>query len=169
MSFEAALFYAFAVLATGAALAMVLFVRNVVAGAMSLVVTMISLAGVYVLLGAYLVAAIQIMVYAGAILVLFLFVIMLLNLRTDDFAPLSPARRLLKLAGVAIGGFALLRFVRALPGNVPQAGAAPDGFGGYRDVGLALFTDYVIPVETAALLMLAAIVGAVILAKRRID
>ena len=169
MEVEALLFYCFAALALGSAVAMVGFIRNIVAGAMSLVITMISLAGIFVLLEAHLVAAIQIMVYAGAILVLFLFVIMLLNLRSDDFGPLRVWRSLLKLlgAGVALGLFSLL--ARLVPESFPAATALPEGFGGYEVLGIALFTDYVVPVESAGLLLLAAIVGAVILAKRRID
>ncbi len=169
MSFEVILFYAFAVLALVSAIAMVGFVRNLVAGAMSLVVTMISLAGIYVLLEAHLVAAIQIMVYAGAILVLFLFVIMLLNLRHDDFAPARPGQTLLKLVGVALALWIFLALARVLPAAIPEPGVLPEGFGGFRDVGVQLFTDYVVPVEAAGLLLLAAIVGAVILAKRRIE
>ena len=169
MGVESALFYAFAALALFGAVAMVGFVRDIVAGAMSLVVTMVSLAGIYVLLEAHLVAAIQIMVYAGAILVLFLFVIMLLNLRSDDFGPARPGQPVLKTAGVAFAAAIGLVVVRLLPGTVPEAGALPAGFGGYRDIGLQLFTVYVVPVEAAGLLLLAAIVGAVILAKRRID
>ena len=80
------LFYAFGALAIISALGMLLNLRNTVAAALSLVVTMIALASIYVLLEAHLVAAIQIMVYAGAILVLFLFVIMLLNVRDGGFA-----------------------------------------------------------------------------------
>ena len=79
------LFYAFGALAILFALGMLLNVRNTVAAALCLVVTMVSLAAIYVLLEAHLVAAIQIMVYAGAIVVLFLFVVMLLNLRQDAF------------------------------------------------------------------------------------
>jgi NADH-quinone oxidoreductase subunit J len=169
MGAEAVIFYIFAVLAVVSALAMVCFVRNVVAGAMSLVLTMISLAGIYVLMDAHLVAVIQIMVYAGAILVLFLFVIMLLNLRNDDFAPARPGQSLLKLFGIAVAGAGFLALVQLLPGVFPEAPPLPEGFGGFRDIGTRLFTDYVVPVETAGLLLLAAIVGAVILAKREID
>jgi len=169
MSLEAVLFYVFGGLALGGALAMVLFLRNLVAGAMSLVVSMIALAGIYVLLGAYLVAVVQIMVYAGAILVLFLFVIMLLNLRGDSFERIPLGRRALKIVGVGISAWIFLEFVRVLPSALPTPGSTPPGFGGYRELGLQLFSDYVVPVEAAALIMLAAIVGAVILAKRRID
>ncbi|MCG8590911.1 MAG: NADH-quinone oxidoreductase subunit J [Proteobacteria bacterium] len=169
MGVESFLFYTFAALAVVSALAMVMLVRNVVAGAMSLVGTMISLAGIYALLEAHLVAAIQIMVYAGAILVLFLFVIMLLNLRSDDFAPSTLASHLARGFGALAGVGALAFAVTLLPGAVPPIGELPEGFGGYRDVGIQLFVDYVVAVETAGLLLLAAIVGAVILAKKRID
>ncbi|MEE3331308.1 MAG: NADH-quinone oxidoreductase subunit J [Myxococcota bacterium] len=167
MPFEVTLFYAFGGLSILGAVAMLLQVRNLVAGVMSLVVTMVSLAGIYVLLEAHLIAVLQIMVYAGAILVLFLFVIMLLNLRTDDFVPIRPGQRPLKFvgAGIAIGGG--LFVAHALRGSLVTAPAAvPEGFGGFRDVGLQLFTSYVVPVEAAGLILLAAIVGAVILAKR---
>ncbi|MCZ6784174.1 MAG: NADH-quinone oxidoreductase subunit J [Proteobacteria bacterium] len=169
MTVESVLFYAFAGLSLLSALAMVGFVRNVVAGAMSLVVTMISLAGIYVLLEAHLVAVIQIMVYAGAILVLFLFVIMLLNLRSDDFGPVRPWQGVLKVVGaaVALGIFVVLLGV--LPDTLPEVAELPEGFGGFRVIGVSLFTDYVVPVEVAGFLLLAAIVGAVILAKRSID
>ncbi len=169
MGVEGVLFYVFAVLAVASAIAMVGFVRNVVAGAMSLVVTMISLAGIYVLLEAHLVAVIQIMVYAGAILVLFLFVIMLLNLRDDDFSPLRPGQRLLKLLGIGAAIAIVAVVAQQLPGSLPPAPDLPEGFGGYRDIGLVLYTDYVVIVEATGLLLLAAIVGAVILAKRKID
>ncbi len=161
------LFYVFAVLAILSALGMVLNIRNTVASAMSLVVTMISLAGIYLLLGAYFIAVVQIMVYAGAIVVLFLFVVMLLNLRTDRFAP---GRQWLVKAGALLLTIVVLsELLRLFSGALPLPPAEPVGFGGYRQVGIALFTDYVLLVEMSSLLLLAAIVGALILAKRRID
>jgi NADH-quinone oxidoreductase subunit J len=161
------LFYAFAALAVASALGMVLNLRNAVAAAMSLVVTMVSLAGIYVLLEAHLVAVIQIMVYAGAIVVLFLFVVMLLNLRADEFAPGRQwlTKGVALLVVVASGS----QFVRLLSADLPEAGPPPPGFGGYAQLGVSLFTDYVLLVEMASLLLLAAIVGAVVLAKRKID
>jgi NADH-quinone oxidoreductase subunit J len=166
MSFPAFLFYLFGAMAVISAIAMVANVRNTVAAAMSLVVTMVALAVVYLLLEAHLVAAIQIIVYGGAIVVLFLFVVMLLNLRSDDFG--AARQRLVKAAGALFGVFALSWFVRHV-GGLPESPALPEGFGGYRAVGLALYTDYVLLVEMASLLLTAAIVGALILAKRKID
>ena len=166
MGASAILFYAFGALAIVSALGMILNVRNTVASAMSLVVTMVSLAGVYVLMEAHLVAAFQIMVYGGAIVVLFLFVVMLLNLRTDEFSP--ERQRLVKFASVVIGLVVLAELVRRL-GGLPDPPPLPEGFGGYRHVGLLLYTDYVLLVEIAGLMLLAAIVGALILAKGKID
>lgn len=161
------LFYLFAAGAVASALGMVLNFRNTVAGAMSLVATMVCLAGIYLLLEAYLVAVIQIMVYAGAIVVLFLFVVMLLNLRGDPFPP--GRQRLVKLASVLLVILVLGQGLGLLTGALPAPGPVPPGFGGYAQLGVALYTDYVLLVEIASLLLLAAIVGALILAKRRID
>ena len=167
MSASEWIFYLFAGLAVISALAMVLNVRNTVAGAMSLVVTMVSLAVLYVVLEAHLIAALQVMVYAGAIVVVFLFVVMLLNLRRDEF----PAQRQLglKIVGTTLAGLAAVLFLRWIPASVPETQELPEGFGGYRDVGLALYTDFVLPFEITSLLLLSAIVGAVVMAKRRID
>ena len=166
MSAPLFLFYVFAALAVVSALGMVLNVRNTVAAAMSLVVTMVSLAGIYVLLAAYLVAAIQIMVYGGAIVVLFLFVVMLLNLRSDEFLPAR--QRWLKFAGALLGVFLLVEGLRVL-GGFHEPPPLPEGFGGYRQLGLSLYTDYLLIVEVISLLLTAAFVGALILAKREID
>ena len=125
MSAGAVLFYVFAGMTILASLGMVLNIRNTVASAMSLVVAMISLGAIYVLLDAYLVAAIQIMVYAGAIVVLFLFVVMLLNLRTDVF-PVARSR-LPKLLGIAASGWGLFAFLKLLHGTLPAVSPAPGG------------------------------------------
>jgi NADH-quinone oxidoreductase subunit J len=169
MGAQAVLFYAFGFVSVVSALAMVFFVRNVVAGAMSLVVAMISLAGIYVLMEAHLVAVIQIMVYAGAILVLFLFVIMLLNLREDALGPVRPMQVLFKTVVTVAGLLAFAALLARIDLRIGQPAPLPEGFGGYADVGVQLFTRYVVPVEVAAFLLLAGIVGAVVLAKRRID
>jgi NADH-quinone oxidoreductase subunit J len=167
MSVPVFLFYFCAALAVISALGMLLNIRNTVAGAMCLVVTMVSLAAIYVLLEAHLVAVIQIIVYAGAIVVLFLFVVMLLNLRSDVFPP--GRQRLLKLAAALIGVVLFSELLRLLGAWLPEVPPLPEGYGSYRQVGVALYTDYVLLVEMASLLLLAAIVGALILAKRKID
>jgi NADH-quinone oxidoreductase subunit J len=161
-----ALFYVFAFVSVAGALGMLLNVRNTVAGALSLVATMVSLGAIYVQLGAYFVGALQIMVYAGAILVLFLFVVMLLNLRDDSFGAASPWRTALAVLGaLALGA----GFLSLLPGAFGPPAELAEGFGGYRAVGAELFTDYVLAFEVTSLLLLGAMIGAVILAKRRID
>jgi len=167
MTASLVLFYLFAALALGSAIGMVLNVRNTVASALSLVVTMISLAGIFVLLEAYLVGVVQIMVYAGAIVVLFLFVVMLLNLRTDLFA--AGRSYLPKFLGVVASLIMLALLVPRIATHLPPFAALPEGFGGYRQVGVAMYTKYLLPLEVISLLLLAAIVGAIVLAKRRID
>jgi len=167
VSAPAVFFYGFAVLAVISALGMVLNVRNTVAAAMSLVVTMIALAGIYVVLDAYLIAAIQIMVYAGAIVVVFLFVVMLLNLRRDAFP--RPRQRLTRAAGVVLALGVAGAFLRIAPTALPTVLDIPADFGSYAQVGRALYRDFVLPFEVTSLLLLAAIVGAVVLAKRRLD
>ena len=167
MTAQVFLFYAFGALAVVSALGMVLNLRNTVASAMSLVVTMVSLAGIYVLLEAHIVAVFQIMVYGGAIVVLFLFVVMLLNLSVDEFPP--GRQRPVKLASMLLALILGAGLVRTLSAGLPEAQPLPEGFGGYAQVGVALYTDYVLLVEMAGLLLLAAIVGALILAKRKID
>ena len=161
------LFYAFAVISILGSLGMVLNTRNTVTSAMSLVVTMVALAGIYVLLEAHIVAVFQIMVYGGAIVVLFLFVVMRLNLSTDEFVP--GRQRLVKLGAMLLGSIVLAELLRVLTTALPEAQPIPEGFGGYAQVGIALYTDYVLLVEMSGLLLLAAIVGALILAKRKID
>lgn len=166
MSAPTFFFYTFGAAAVLSALAMVLNVRNTVAAAMSLVVTMISLAVIYVVLDAHLVAALQIMVYAGAIVVVFLFVVMLLNLRHDVFA--QRRERLVKLAGVVLALGAAFAFLQLVPNSLPTVQEIPADFGSYAAVGRALYRDFVLPFEISSLLLLAAIVGAVVLAKRRL-
>ncbi len=172
MSFEMFLFYAFAFLAVFSAVAMIGFVRHIVAAAMSLVVTMVSLAGIYVLMHAELIAAIQILVYAGAIVVLFLFVIMLLDLRDGGLGPAARGQNLVKAVGVG-GTVTIGTLVVASVSGVfsvnPLVESLPEGFGEHRALGIALFTDYALAVELVGLVLLASIVGAVILAKRKID
>ena len=167
MTAVAVFFYLAAAAAVVSALGMVLNVRNTVAAAMSLVVTMIALGVIYVTLDAHLVAALQIMVYAGAIVVVFLFVVMLLNLRRDEFP--RPRQLLTKGAGIVLALGVAGAFLRIVPSALPTVRAIPPDFGSYRAVGLALYREFVLPFEVTSLLLLAAIIGAVVLAKRRLD
>ncbi|MFZ1987355.1 MAG: NADH-quinone oxidoreductase subunit J [Desulfatitalea sp.] len=157
----------FYILGFGALVSALLLVTNKrpVAAAMSLILTMLFLAGIYVLLDAHLIAALQIIVYAGAIMVLFLFVIMLLNVE-EKAGRLSNRKIALQFVGILIVGATLI----AVTGLIKIAPAqVADTFGTTKAIGQMLFTDFLLPFEIASILLLAAIVGAVILAKRRID
>jgi NADH-quinone oxidoreductase subunit J len=145
----------------------VVMARNPVHAAMSLVAAFFLLAGVYVLLAAHLVAVLQVLVYAGAIMVLFLFVIMLLSLSDEELG--LPRWKAVKLLGAA-GGLGLLwviiRAVRQL--GFLERPSVGDEFGTVRAVGRMLFTEYLLPFEATSVLLLVAIVGAVVVAKARI-
>ena len=163
-----ALFWIFSVAALGGAAGVVGNVRNPINSALNLVVSMLALAGLYVLLEAQFVGLIQVMVYAGAIVVLFLFVIMLLNLRGSGTRG-AEVQPLTKAAGTAVVVGATLWLARRL-----AAGRAPwpdvdEDFGTTRAIGEALYTDYVLAVQVAGVLLLAGIVAAVVLAKKKID
>ena len=172
MSAEFLLFALSAGLAIAGALAMVVQ-KTPVRSVLSLVVTFFAMAVLAVMLAAPFIAAIIVIVYAGAILVLFLFVIMLLNLNEEAREKdTRPAQRVLGLiAALALGGILLGATLRA--GNPPGATAG----GGPRipspdeipAVGRLLFSDYLFAFEAVAVLLLAAAVGALILAKRRVD
>jgi NADH-quinone oxidoreductase subunit J len=160
------MFYVFSALALACGL-MVLLSRNPVTSVMFLVLTIACLAGLFVLLHAFFLAAIQILVYAGAVMVLFLFVIMLLNLQNDD--P-ERGRRRFVVRGMAWAGGALLAVELALltrGANVGTAGAAPAGYGGALAVAQSLFTDFLLPFELTSILLLVAVVGAVVLAQKQ--
>jgi NADH-quinone oxidoreductase subunit J len=171
---EAALFWTFATIAVAGAVGVVA-ARNPVHGAMSLVGALFALAGLFLLLEAQLVAALQVLVYAGAIMVLFVFVIMLLNLDAPEVAWrnwMAVGGITIILAGVA---FALslamhsgaLLFARAGEAQHVVHALGPD-FGSVEQIGKLILTDLVLPFEMLSLLLLVAIVGAVVIAKRRL-
>jgi len=143
----------------------VILQRNPVRSAFSLVVALFLLAVFYVFLEAHLVAALQVIVYAGAIMVLFLFVIMLLRLQPEPRDPERTAGRMVAGAMASLFVVQLAFFLRAL--SVPdRAGTAPR-FGTTEAVAEALFTRLLLPFEMTSILLLVAIVGAVVLAKRK--
>lgn len=180
-------FYFLAVSAVASAILCILQ-RNPIPAAMWLVSTMFALAGIYVLLQAQFLAAIQILVYAGAVMVLFLFVIMLLNLGRDTGDFRSGVVWILALGlGVALaaellvlGGYTPNRLAMDLTGAPAGAGAASilaagDSLaaltaarGAVGVVAEPLFVTYLVPFEITSLLLLAAAVGAVVLAKRKL-
>lgn len=142
-----------------------------VRSAMCLVATLFLLAVFFIFLDADFVAALQVIVYAGAIMVVFLFVIMLLNLSDD-----APQQRALgwqaaTIFSASLFALGLLYFLREGGALVPGPGmtsAVPDVYGSIRSVGVSLFTTYVLPFEITGLLMLAAVIGAVVLAKKKL-
>ena len=165
---EAVLFYLFSLVAIVAGLSVVT-ARNPIASALSLVVCFFFLAADYVLLDAHFVAVIQILVYAGAIMVLFIFVIMLLNLR--DEAPsriLDLSRRaLVGVLAAGVTGMGLITALEAIPQG--QTVATPEGYGTVAQVGTAIFSGgYLLPFEVVSVLLTVALVGAVVLAKREL-
>ena len=168
------LFYVFAAVAIGGALGVVLG-RSPVSSLMFMVVTLSAGAGVYVLLEAHFLAAVQLIVYAGAIMVLFLFVIMLLNLGHDYQADLRGglwAVLAFATSGAIVGVLApSFRGADSGPGVGALAGAsaidqALAEHGAVGAIARPLFTDYVVPFEITGILLLVAVVGAVALAKR---
>jgi NADH-quinone oxidoreductase subunit J len=166
---ETLLFWLLAVIALIAAASMIIQ-RNPVHSALFLIITLLCLAGLFLLLSAHFLAVIQIIVYAGAIMVLFLFVIMLLDIRRVEAAP-SPVK-LQKSLGILLGVIFLLETLLVLRSGVinDMATAAPPAapdFGTAVALGRALLTSYVFPLQLAAVLLFIALIGAVVLSKRR--
>jgi len=165
------LFWFFAVVAVATAIGVVM-ARNPLHGALSLIGTFFALACLYVLLGAHMLAALQVLVYAGAVMVLFIFVIMLLNLKDEELgAPRPTVMKVLAGAGLLSGGIALGgAVVRAVSsGAGPTADMAVDsGFGTVAAVGRAIYGPYLLPFEVTSLLLLVSIVAAVVVAKAKI-
>ena len=137
--------------------------RNAVVGALFLVLNLLSLAIFYVLLEAPFVAAIQVIVYAGAIMVLFLFIIMLLDLRRESGRESGWLQRVLGGAG---GALLLLYLARGVLGEAPEAAAPAEGFGSPEQIAAVLFSRYLVPFEVISVLLLVALVGALVLARR---
>jgi NADH-quinone oxidoreductase subunit J len=160
------LFILFAGLAIGCAIAVV-SQSNPLYGAMSLIGVFISLASLYVMLAAPFIAAVQVIVYAGAIMVLVIFVIMLLNvehveLRAKRMRWLVPAA--VGMAAILIGETAFILYsVQTAPGTVP---GNISNVGLTQSIGTGLFTQYLLPFEVTSILLLMAIVGAMSLARR---
>jgi NADH-quinone oxidoreductase subunit J len=140
------------------------FSRNSVTSAMFLVLTIVSLAGLFVLLQAFFLAAVQVLVYAGAVIVLFLFVIMLLDLKTEE------RRRITILSvvgGLVSAGAIIAIFLTSLAEAAPlPAGRTPTLEGGTVPLGKLLFTQYLLPFEIVSVLLLVAMVGVILLSKK---
>jgi NADH-quinone oxidoreductase subunit J len=167
---EQVLFWFFALVAVATALGVVA-ARNPLHGALSLIGTFFALSCEYVLLGAHTLAALEVLVYAGAVMVLFIFVIMLLNLKDEELG--GPRITLMKALGgfgLASGGVALIGAVlRHLGTDGPgQDLVLQPGFGTVAAVGRAIYGPYLLPFEVTSLLLLVSIVAAVVVAKAKI-
>lgn len=162
---ESILFTLFAVLAVAGAAGLVLL-RHPMNGAMSFVVTLIALAGLFALLSAKLIFAIQLIVYAGAIMSLILFIIMFLNIGEKDLP--DESGRWFYLAGGAVVIAPMALFMLRVVNTLPEAAQQPmAGFGDVKAVGKVLFTEWLLPFEIVSILLLVALVGAVVLAGKR--
>ena len=166
MTLPAILFYVFAALTLicGTLVVANPFSRNPVTSAMFLVLTIISMAGLFVLLHAFFLAAVQVLVYAGAVMVLFLFVIMLLDLKEEER---RKAKKLGLIAGLLAIGTIVGIFVRSLLAAQPGKDLpGPTVEGATIPLGKMLFTSYVLPFEIVSLLLLVAMVGVILLSKK---
>ncbi|PYN32658.1 MAG: NADH-quinone oxidoreductase subunit J [Candidatus Rokuibacteriota bacterium] len=157
-------FFAIAAIAVASALGLILR-PNAIHGALFLVVNLGSVAALYLTLGAEFLAAAQVIVYAGAIMVLFVFAIMVLIPGKEETGP--DPRRGARLVAVPVGALLLLLLVIAVGGrwSGPRGPAGPSGSAGA--VGRLLFTNYLFPFELTSVLLLAAMVGVLLLARRR--
>jgi NADH-quinone oxidoreductase subunit J len=164
MSPQLIIFFVLAALAVAGALSLI-FQRHPIHCALSLIVVMVSLAGLYLLLGAEFVAAVQIIVYGGAIMVLFVFVIMLLNAGVEEYTNFS---KLAAYAGIPLG-IALTGFIAAAIArsqDAVQASTSAGNIASTRTISEMLFKDFVYPFELTSFLILVAIMGALVLAQR---
>ena len=163
MTLEAVLFYAAAALALVSAV-VVVAQRNPVYSAFAFIVTLCSLSAIYGLLGSPFIAILQVVVYAGAIMVLFLFVLMLLNVRPEGHAPGSNAR--MKLAAGVLGALLVAQAGYVIASKA-RIGVAAGFDASTRPVARLLFTpQYVYVFEATSVLILSALVGAIALARK---
>jgi NADH-quinone oxidoreductase subunit J len=174
LSSDTLLFYVFAIVTVGGAL-MVVTQKNPVYSVLSLIAAFFGLAGLYVLLEAPFVAVAQIIIYAGAIMVLFLFVVMLLNAPREDAAEWDRSHPLYRPGAVRVG--AVLAVLLALElgwalsrtsGLAVSVNERP-GVSSVAQLGQVLFTDYMFAFEVTSILIIASMVGAVVLARKRED
>lgn len=163
MSLPTILFWILAVISVLSAIGVVV-AKNPVHSVLLLIVTFFSIAGLYILLNAQFLAVVHIIVYAGAIMVLFLFVIMLMNLNASG----EPQKNnLVKFAGVVSGGLLLIVLVAALKqANTGMLMEGSSNIGLIQNLGQALFKDFVLPFEVSSILFLSAMIGAIVIGKK---
>jgi NADH-quinone oxidoreductase subunit J len=159
---QIAMFLVLAAVTVAGALSLILQ-RHPIHSALSLIVVMVALAGLYLLQGAEFVAAVQIIVYAGAIMVLFIFVIMLLNAGEEERSNVS---RLARFVGVPLGCVFLVEVAYWIGRATSHLGKTPPEMVSTRDLSSLLFREYVFPFELTSFLILIALLGALVLARR---
>ncbi|MHC4941466.1 MAG: NADH-quinone oxidoreductase subunit J family protein [Planctomycetota bacterium] len=162
---EYVIFFLLAALSLLGALNVVLQ-RNPVMGALNLVMTILAMAGLYIMLGAEFLAAVQIIVYAGAIMILFLFVILLVNLERELWEDFSVFKLPTPVLGGILGLVLMILLVSAEVPELPATVETPNPGSG-KEVGLLLFTEYALPFEIASVVLFAGMIGAIVLAKKR--
>ncbi|HUK15785.1 MAG TPA: NADH-quinone oxidoreductase subunit J [Bryobacteraceae bacterium] len=162
------LFYAFALLVLGGGV-LTITRRNAIHSAVSLIVSLLGVAGLYLQLQAEFLFAVQIILYVGGIMLLFLFVIMLVNLDQAAHERQFSRQWLVALAAVVAVGAELAYFMNRgiMAFHLPEMGVA-SGQGNTEQIADSLFSEYLLPFEIASLLLLVAVVGSVIMAKKRI-
>lgn len=168
---ELLIFYPLAGLSVILAL-LVIFNKSPIASAINLIGMMLALAGIFVVLHAHFLAILQVIIYAGAIMVLFMFVIMLLNLDkpTDPTWKLREKNLFLSVMTGVLGIGLLYKIIDViLSTEMDSPAKISDTFGTTAVIGETLFTDFVLPFEVASILLLVAMVGAVVLAKTKVD
>jgi NADH-quinone oxidoreductase subunit J len=170
VNLETILFYFLGAISIGSALMMVTR-RNPVIAALYLILNFFTLGGLYLTLHAQFIAFIQILVYAGAIMVLFLFVIMLLNLGDVKMLSEKVSYKKIISAGLSFGVLLELVYIFAFSGAAlpPSHFEKATEVGTVEYIGMQLFTMYLFPFEVTSILLLVAIVGAVVLAKKKLD
>jgi NADH-quinone oxidoreductase subunit J len=158
------LFYLFAALAVLGGLLMV-SLRNPLSGAFALILSLVSLAGLFAMLHAEFVFILQVLVYAGAIMVLIIFTIMLLNLKKEELreAPVSWMRLIFTALVCAVAAFGAIKVFGAVESAPLELSA---DFGSIEGVGRLMLNDFVYPFEVISLILLVAVVGVVLLAKK---
>lgn len=165
MNISEILFYFLSAMALGSAIMLVVS-KNAVHSVLWLIITFFAISGHYILMNAQFLGIVNLIVYAGAIMVLFLFVIMLMNLNAD----IEPKKnRWMKMAGIVAGGCLLLVLVAALKNaeiRGQQAQFNEGNIGLIQNLGQLLFTEYVVPFEISSILFLSAMVGAVVIGKK---
>jgi len=164
----------FIILATVAAVSSVMMITrpNAVISAVFLVLNFFALAGLYLLLNAQFIAVVQVIVYAGAIMVLFLFVLMLLN--TESESKLFTDKRGIKFFAILIAAFVFVQLAYIIFFGKPSRSLTPNetasiNAGTIQTIGRELYTNYIVPFEVAGFLLLAATIGALVLAKKKFE